>query len=235
MSIHIEAKEGEIAKTVIMSGDPLRAKFIAETYLSEYKLVNKVRNMLMYTGFYNGKRVTVASHGMGMAGAGIYFYELFKFYDVETIIRLGTCGTANPNVKLLDTFLIDSAYTESNYAYIFSKEKTNLEYADFEITNQLYEISNSKNIKLLRGTIMTTDVFDPYVDWKALLDRVPKELDIIGTEMEAFALFHIAKVLNKKAGCLVTVVDSKCTTDIVSTEDRQKTLTNMIEIALELL
>ena len=235
MTPHIEAKKGEIAKTVIISGDPLRAKFIAETYLTDYKLVNRVRNMLMYTGFYNGKEVTVASHGMGMAGAGIYFYELFKFYDVDTIIRIGTCGTANPNVNLLDTFVVDSAYTESNYAYIFSKEKVSLEYPDSNITNKLYEMATQKNIKTLKGTIMTCDVFDPYVDWKAILDRIPPNLNVIGTEMETFALFHIARKLNKKAACLVTVVDSKCKTDIVSSDDRQKSLTNMIEISLGLL
>lgn len=232
---HIEAELGEIAKTVIMSGDPLRAKFIAETYLTDYKLVNKVRNMLMYTGKFNGKDVTIASHGMGMAGAGIYFYELFKFYDVDRIIRIGTCGTANRDINLLDTILVDSSYTESNYAYIFSKEKINFEYADRDLTSKIENIAKEKNIKLLKGTIMTCDVFDPYVDWKAIIDRVPSNINVLGTEMEAFALFHIARILGKKAACLTTVVDSKYIQENISSTDREKSLVDMIEISLDLI
>lgn len=232
---HIEANKGDIAKTVIMSGDPLRAKFIAENYLKDYKLVNKVRNMLMYTGYYNGKEVTVAAHGMGMPSAGIYFYELFNFYDVDTIIRIGTCGTSNKDIDLLQTILIDSSYTESNYAYMFSKEKINFEKANEELTNKLEKIAHNKNINILKGTIMTCDVFDPYVDWKAINERIPECINILGTEMEAFALFHIARVLNKKSACLATVVDSKYRSDIINSSDREKSLTDMIEISLEIL
>ena len=233
MTPHIEAKKEDNAKKVIMSGDPKRAEFIAKKYLTNYKLVNEVRGMLAYTGFYKGQRVTVMGHGMGMAGAGIYFYELFKFYGVDSIIRIGSCGTTLPNIKLLDTILVDKCYTESNYAFVFNKEKVNIELPDINFTNQLENIAFLKNIKIKRGTVMTCDVFDPYVDWKAIMDRVPKDLDVLGTEMEAFALFHIARVLNKKAACLLTVVDSKCTTDLVSSESREKSLTNMIEIALD--
>ena len=232
---HIEASKGEIAKTVIMSGDPLRAKFIAENYLKDYKLVNKVRNMFMYTGYYNGKEVTIASHGMGMPSAGIYFYELFNFYDVDTIIRIGTCGTSNKDIDLLQTILIDSSYTESNYAYMFNKEKISFEKADEKLTNELDKIAHTKNKNILRGTIMTCDVFDPYVDWKAINERIPKDINVLGTEMEAFALFHIARVLNKKAACLATVVDSKYRTEVINSSDREKSLTDMIEISLEVL
>lgn len=230
---HIGAEKGEIATTVIMSGDPLRAKFIAKKYLKDYKVVNKVRNMLAYTGTYKGKEVTVMGHGMGMAGAGIYFYELYKFYGVESIIRLGSCGTTLENVKLLDVLLVDQAYTESNYAYIFSKKNIVLEKADPNLTNQLDNIAKAKNINIHRGTIMSCDVFDPYVDWKAIMERVPKDLKILGTEMEAFALFHIANELDKKCACLLTVVDSKCTPRIISSEDRESSLISMIEIALD--
>ena len=233
MTPHIEAKKEEIAKTVIASGDPLRAKFIAEEYLDDYKLVNKVRGMYAYTGYYKGKRVTVMGHGMGMPGAGIYFYELFKFYDVEKIIRLGSCGTALEEVKLLDTILVTESYTESNYAFIFNKEKKYLESADKELTETLEKTALEKNIKLLKGTVMTCDVFDPYVDWRAIMNRVPDDLTILATEMESFALFYIAKVLNKKAACLLTVVDSKCTTEIVDSKSREVELTSMIEIALD--
>ena len=233
MTPHIEAKKEDIAKTVIASGDPLRAKFIAEEYLDDYKLVNKVRGMYAYTGYYKGKRVTVMGHGMGMPGAGIYFYELFKFYDVEKIIRLGSCGTALEEVKLLDTILVTESYTESNYAFIFNKEKKYLESADKELTEALEKTALEKNIKLLKGTVMTCDVFDPYVDWRAIMNRVPDDLTILATEMESFALFYIAKVLNKKAACLLTVVDSKCTTEIVDSKSREVALTSMIEIALD--
>lgn len=230
---HIGAEKGEIAKTVIMSGDPLRAKFIAKTYLKNYKVVNKVRNMLAYTGTYKGKEITVMGHGMGMAGAGIYFYELFKFYDVDQIIRIGSCGTSLEELKLLDVILVDQAYTESNYSYIFSKKRVNLEKAAVDLTNKLAQVASLKNIKIYRGTAMSCDVFDPYIDWRAIMDRVPDNLKILGVEMEAFALFHIANELGKKSACLLTVVDSKCTPRIISSEDRQSSLISMIEIALD--
>ena len=233
MTPHNEANVGDIAKTVIMAGDPLRAKYIAEKYFTNYKLVNKVRGMYAYTGYYKDKPITVMGHGMGMAGAGIYFYELFKFYDVDLIIRTGTCGTANPNIKLLDLILAEESYTESNYAFIFSKSNINLEKSDVETNNSIEKAALNKNKHLIKGTVMTCDVFDPYVDWKAIYDRIPSNLNVLATEMESFALFHIAKTLNKKAACILTVVDSKCTSDVISAEDREKQLDDMIEIALD--
>ena len=233
MTPHNEAKLGDIAKTVIMSGDPLRAKYIAEKYLSDYKLVNKVRGMYAYTGYYKGKLITVMGHGMGMAGAGIYFYELFKFYDVDLIIRTGTCGTTNPDIKLLDLILVEESYTESNYAFVFSNSNVNLEKSDVETNKAIETAALNKNKHLIKGTAMTVDVFDPYVDWKAMYSRIPDGINILGTEMESFALFHIAKTLNKKAACILTVVDSKCTTELISSEDREKQLNDMIEIALD--
>lgn len=230
---HINAKEEEIAKTVIMSGDPLRAKFIAETYLTDYKLVNTVRNMFAYTGYYKGKRITVMGHGMGMAGSGIYFYELYKFYNVDTIIRIGSCGTFYKDIKLLDIILVESSYTESNFAYLFSKENVHIEYSNKELNEKIRSILNLKNIAFLSGTIMTTDVFDNYVDWREIVNRIPMDLEILGAEMESFALFHIAKDLNKKAACLLSVVDSKFATNVVTSEDREKGLTKMIEVALD--
>ena len=232
MTPHIEAKEGEIAKIVLMSGDPLRAKYIAEKYLKDYKLVNKVRGMYAYTGYYKDKRITIMGHGMGMAGSGIYFYELFKFYDGDVIIRIGTCGTANKNINLLDIILEDGAYTESNYAFVFSKSNTHLEYSSKEISNRIAMEAENKNTKITRGIVLTCDVFDPYVDWRAILSRVPQDIEVVATEMESFALFHIANTLNKKAAALLTVVDSKNTTERVSSEDRERSLDTMIELAL---
>lgn len=233
MTPHIEAKKGEIAKTVIMSGDPLRAKFIAEKYLDDFKIVNKVRGMFAYTGSYKGKEVTIMGHGMGMAGSGIYFYELFKIYDVERIIRVGSCGTFKETVNIFDIILVDEVFTLSNYAYVLSDENTNLEKADLSFNNKVNEAANSKNINLINGTIMTSDVFDAYVDTDVLYSKIPKELDIIGVDMECFALMHIARKLNKSAACLLTVVDSICKKIAASSEDREKALTNMIEVALE--
>lgn len=233
MTPHIEAKKEEISKIVIMSGDPLRAEFIAKNYLKDVKLVNKVRGMLAFTGYYKDTKITVMGHGMGMAGAGIYFFELYKFYDVEKIIRIGSCGTALKSIDLLDIILVDKSYTESNYAYIFSKEKSNLESSSSELNNNIEKAALSKNKKIIKGNVLTCDVFDPYVDWKAILNRVPKSLNILATEMESFALFHIAKRLNKKAACILTVVDSKCTDKIISSDDRENKLVDMIEIALD--
>lgn len=230
---HIEANKEDVAKTVIMPGDPLRAKYIAEKYLKNYKKINSVRNMLGYTGYYNDKKVTVFGSGMGMPSMGIYCYELYKEYDVDTIIRIGSCGTNNPDLKLLDIILSDNAYTESNYAYVFSNNKKHLESSNIETTNNIYNSSLKKEIKVYRGTTMTSDVFDFYVDSKKMYERVPKDIDILGTEMEAFALFHIAKELNKKAACILTVVDSKYENKSISSEEREKSLDDMIEIVLE--
>lgn len=233
MTPHNEAKIDDIAKIVIMAGDPFRVKYIAEKYLSDYRLVNKVRGMYAYTGYYKNKLITVMGHGMGMASAGIYFYELFKFYDVDLIIRTGTCGTANSNINLLDLILAEDSYTESNYAFVFSKDNVHLEKANQTLNKNMEIVASEKNKKLIKGTVMTCDVFDPYVDWKAMYDRIPSNLNILCTEMEAFALFHIARTLNKKAACILTVVDSKCTTKVVSSDDREKQLGDMIEIALD--
>lgn len=233
MTPHIEAEKKDIAKKVIMSGDPLRAEFIAKTYLTDYKLVNKVRGMYAYTGYYKGERITVMGHGMGMAGAGIYFYELFKIYDVDLIIRVGSCGTALEQIKLLDLILVEQSYTESNYAFVFSKQKIQLESSNKELNKKIIDVAINKNVNLKQGNVLTCDVFDPYVDWKAILSRVPSELNVIASEMESFALFHIANVLNKKASCILTVVDSKCTNNVISAKDRETALTSMIEIALD--
>ena len=230
---HNEANVNDIAKNVIMSGDPLRAEYIAKKYLNDTKLVNKVRGMLAFTGYYKNTRITGMGHGMGIAGAGIYFFELYKFYDVELIIRIGSCGTSLKTINLLDIILVDKSYTESNYAYVFSKQKINIEQSSYELNNKIESIAAFKNKKIIKGNVLTCDVFDPYVDWKAILNRVPKELNILATEMESFALFHIASRLKRKAACLLTVVDSKCTDKIISSEDREKKLVDMIEIALD--
>lgn len=233
MTVHIEARPEDVADVVIMPGDPLRAKFIAENYLENPKLINRIRNMFGYTGYYKGKRVTVMGSGMGMPSMGIYAYELFKFYDVKKIIRVGSCGGYEPNLKLFDLILVDNAYTESNFAYTFSSSTEKTMYASKELTDKIEETAKKINIKLVRGTILSNDAFDPYIDIDSLLKRVPNDIHYLGAEMEAFALFHVANLCHKDAACLVTVVDLPRTKEEVSAEERQKSLQTMIELALE--
>ena len=225
---HIKCNKEDISKIVLMPGDPLRAKFIAQTYLKDYKLVNSVRNMLAYTGFYKGKKIAVFSSGMGMASMGIYCYELYKFFDVKYIIRIGSCGSTDKDVKLLDTILSTSSYTETNFSYTYSSVNVN-EVNSSEYLNNII-INKNKNIK--RGKTVCSMVFDAYIDNQ---DEYNKRLpqNVLAVEMEAFALFYIAKLLNKEATCLLTVSDSLHDKKQISSSDRQLKLKEMIEIALE--
>lgn len=225
---HIKCNKEDISNIVLMPGDPLRAKFIAQTYLKDYKLVNSVRNMLAYTGFYKGKKITVFSSGMGMASMGIYCYELYKFFDVKYIIRIGSCGSTDKDVKLLDTILSTSSYTETNFSYTYSSVNVN-EVNSSEYLNNII-INKNKNIK--KGKTVCSMVFDAYIDNQ---DEYNKRLpqNVLAVEMEAFALFYIAKLLNKEATCLLTVSDSLHDKKQISSSDRQLKLKEMIEIALE--
>ena len=229
---HIKANKDDIAKIVLMPGDPLRAKFIAEKYLDDYKLVNSVRNVLAYTGFYKGVKVTVFSSGMGIPSMGIYCYELYKFFHVDYILRIGSCGSTNKGVRVSDIVLSTCSYTESNFAYEYNEEKIKEVNSSEYMNNIIINVSNNKNIDLKVGKTLCSEVFDPYVPNHELFEKRLKE-DIIASEMEAFALFYIAKLLSKKASCLLTVSDSMYDKRIISTEDRQTGLTNMIELALE--
>lgn len=234
MTIHCNANKNDIEKNVLMPGDPLRAKYIAENFLTDVKLVNTVRNMLAYTGKYGDKKVTVFSSGMGMPSMGIYCYELYKFYDVENIIRIGSCGVYTPDIDLLDTILVDKTYTEGNFAYEWNSNDCHLMQADEGLNASIEEVAKKLNIPYIKGNTLCSDCFDGYLDdLNALLNRLPKDLNIIGAEMEAFALFYIAKYLNKKASCLLTVVDSLAKKQSSTVEEREKSLNNMIKLALE--
>lgn len=229
---HNEANVGEIAKTVLMSGDPLRVKKIAETYLDNYRLVNSVRNIYAYTGTYKGKEVTIMAHGMGIPSMGIYAYELFKFYDVENIIRLGSCGGYTEDLNLLDIILVKNSYTESNFAYTLNDERVYHSSSNEELNNKMIEYANNNGIKLVQGDVFSTDCFDWYVkDINILLNRLPK--GVIAAEMESFALFYLAKMFNRKASCLLTVVDSHYRKEELSAEERENKLDKMSLIALE--
>ena len=232
MSIHINAKKEDISNVVLMPGDPLRAKYIAENFLSDVKLINEVRNMFGYTGYYKGKMVTVFSSGMGIPSVGIYAYELFKFYDVKKIIRIGTCGTIHKDVKLLDVVLADSAYSVSTFPLLFDGD-TDKEYPASSLLNNL--ISNKAvelGSNIHRGKIITSDVFDPYVDHDKFISNFPNE-EFMASEMEAFGLFYLAKKLGRDATCLLTVVDSKYDKRSLTSEEREQSLNEMITLALE--
>ena len=230
---HIEAKKGDIAKTVLMPGDPLRAKMIAEKYLVNYRLVNSVRNILAYTGTYKGKEVTVFASGMGIPSVGIYSYELFHFYDVENIIRIGTCGANREDIKLLDVILAESAYSLSTFAQVFDGTEDKVMPASGELNQKIEQSALMNHIPLKKGMIITSDVFNVYVDMVEYMKKYPADLETLASEMEAFGLFFMAQKLNKKASCLLTVVDSPYDEREVSSQDRQNSLDTMIKIALD--
>lgn len=231
---HNEANIGDIAKTVIMPGDPLRAKYIAENFLEDAKLVNKVRNILAYTGKYNGKEITVMASGMGMPSMGIYCYELYKFYGVENIIRIGSCGGYIPELKLFDIILADNVFSESNFALTLNNDNCHIASSDKNLTDNIENTAIKNNISIHRGNTVCTDCFDVYMtDVNKFLERIPENFNPLGAEMEAFALFYLAKMLNKKAACLMSVVDSKFIKDVATSEEREKGLNTMIKLALD--
>lgn len=231
---HNEAKFEEIAKTVIMPGDPLRAKYIAENFLENYKLVNSVRGMYAYTGTYKGKEITVMAHGMGMPSVGIYSYELYKYYNVENIIRIGSCGSYKPELKLFDIVLSENVFSESNFALTLNNEDCHIVASDSTLNTIIKETAKEANINIYSGNTVCTDCFDLYMtDVNQFLARVPDGFNPVSAEMEAFALFYVAKLLNKKSACLMSVVDSKFIKDVATPEERQTGLNNMIKLALE--
>ena len=231
---HNEANLGDIAKTVIMPGDPLRAKYIAENFLEDAKLVNSVRGIYAYTGKYKGNEISVMASGMGMPSMGIYSYELYKFYEVENIIRIGSCGGYKPDLKLFDIILAENTFSESNFALTLNNEDCHIVSSSKDLNTIIIDSSKENNINIHVGNTVCTDCFDVYMtDVNQFLARVPNNFNPISAEMEAFALFYVAKILNKKATCLMSVVDSKYIKEIATPEERQTGLNNMIKLALE--
>ncbi len=234
MTPHISSKKEDIAKIVLCPGDPLRAKYIAENFLENAREVNSVRNMLAYTGNYKGKEITVFASGMGMPSMGIYCYELFKFYDVETIIRIGSCGAYDESLNIFDTILVEKSYTEGNFAKALNNADCHLIEADKNVNDLIKKTADANNIKCISANVLCSECFDYYIeDINILLKRLPKDLKISAAEMESFALFYTAKYLNKKAACLLTVVDSHYKKQEISAEEREKSLNDMITVALE--
>lgn len=231
---HNEANLGDIAKTVIMPGDPLRSKYIAENFLDKYKLVNSVRGIYAYTGKYKGKELTVMASGMGMPSIGIYSYELYKFYEVENIIRIGSCGGYKPDLKLFDIILAENTFSESNFALTLNNEDCHIVSSSTELNKVIVDSAKENNINIHVGNTVCTDCFDCYMtDVNQFLSRIPNDFNPLSAEMEAFALFYVAKILNKKAACLMSVVDSTYIKEIATPEERQTGLNNMIKLSLE--
>ena len=234
MSTHIGASREDISNIVLMPGDPMRAKMIAEKYLTNAKVVNTIRGMYGFTGYFQNKRITVMASGMGNASMGIYSYELFKFYGVEKIIRLGSCGSYSKDINLLDIILVDKSYTESNFSYTLNNEHVNLAESSKNLTDLVEKVAKRENINIVRGNVCSSDCFDWYMtDLSKFLERLPKDLNIIAAEMESFALFYIAKLLNKEAACLLTVVDSHAKKEELTAEQRQNSIDKMTILALE--
>ena len=229
---HNEANKEDIAKKVIMPGDPLRAKYIADTYLENYKPVNKIRNIYAYTGTYKGQKVTIMASGMGVPSMGIYSYELFKFYDVDEIIRIGTCGSFNKDIKLRDVILSKGAYSKTYFPKLLDNNDVDYVESDNDLNEKILNIAKNKNINIKYGKTITSDVFDLYCDDAEIFESNYSD-EYLSVEMEAFALFYVAKKFNKKAACLMTAVDSKYDKGSISPEERQTSLDEMIILALD--
>lgn len=229
MTPHIEAKIDEIAKDVIMPGDPLRCKMIAEKYLTDYKLVNSVRNQLAYTGYYKGKKVTIFSSGMGNPSMGIYSYELYSVYNVENIIRVGSCGAFRKDLNLYEIILVENSYSPSTYYYELTKENNRILPGNKFLNNEIKKTASKLNIKINLGNVYCTDVFYNDVDKEYLSTN----FNCLATEMESFALFSNALKLGKKASTILTVSDNLITKEETTAQERQNSFNQMIELALE--
>lgn len=230
---HNKAEVGSIAKTVLMPGDPLRAKFIADTFLENVEQFNTVRNMFGYTGTYQGKKISVMGSGMGMPSIGIYSYELYKFYGVENIIRIGSAGAYTDTLELFDTVLVDSSWSESSFALAQNGYSEDVTYPSVELNDRLEAAANTLNIPVIKARIHSSDVFyhEDNVDGH---EDFFKKHGCVCVEMESFALFHNATVLGKNAACLLTISDSLVSHKVTTAQERETSFTNMMQIALQM-
>lgn len=227
---HIQAKEGEIAKTVLMPGDPLRAKFIADNFLTDVKQYNFTRNMFGFTGKYNGKEISVQGSGMGIPSIAIYSYELYSFYGIENIIRIGSAGAYADDLDLGDILFASGASTDSNFMEQYNLPGTFAPIADFSLLRKGIESAEKLGIKYKVGNVVSTDAF--YHDRPDCNDKW-KSMGVLAVEMEAAGLYCNAAKLGKKALCMLTVSDHIYKGTALSADDREKTFTDMMKIALE--
>lgn len=228
MSVHINTKKENIAKTVIMPGDPLRVKYIAEKYLTNVSLVNKTRLCLAYTGLYKDRLVTVMASGMGMPSMAIYSYELFNEFDVDKIIRVGSCGSYYEEIRPRDIILVEKAFTLSNFAYQYDKENVNIIEGSSNLNKKIIDTAFKKKLDIRIGNINTSDLFyNKYENPKI------RENFCLGVEMETFALFYMAKKFSKEASSILTVSDNLVTKEELTSEEREKTFDEAITLALD--
>lgn len=230
---HINAKDGAFAKTVLMPGDPKRAEWIANTFLTDVERVTDVRNIFGYTGYYNGKKVSVMASGMGHPSIGIYSHELYTGYGVETIIRIGTCGSYQPEIKLFDIIVAIGSSTDSSWSNQFNLLGGTLSaVGNFDLAVKARDEAHAKKITTHVGSVLSADVFydDDRESWKKWA-----RLGVLGVEMESYALYTTAAKLKKKALCLLTVTDSFTDHSRIATvEERQVGLEKMVKVALEI-
>ncbi|WP_443863585.1 purine-nucleoside phosphorylase [Fusobacterium ulcerans] len=229
---HNQAKLGDIAKNVLMPGDPLRAKFIAETFLTNVRQVNSVRNMLAFTGEYKGKEITVMASGMGMPSIGIYSYELYTVYGVENIIRVGSAGSYVEKLNIYDVVLADSAWSESTFAHTQNGFEGDTILPSAQLNKKILETAERLGVKVHLDKIHSSDVFYRESNVDGYKELYAKH-GCTCVEMESFALFHNAAVLGKNAACLLTISDSFVTKQETTSEERQSSFVNMMKVALE--
>ena len=231
---HIAAEPGDFAKTVLMPGDPLRAQFIAETFLQDVRQVTAVRGMLGFTGTYQGRPISVMGSGMGMPSIGIYSYELFKFYGVDNIVRIGSAGSYTDKAKLFDVVLASGAVSESSYALTQSGFEGHITFPSRDLNEKLRASAARCGIPLIEGSVHSSDVFyrQPSDAKPTYWEKLRDEQGCLCVEMESFALFANAQVLGKQAACLLTISDSFVSPEITTAEQRQKSFTDMMKVAL---
>ncbi|AZB21555.1 purine-nucleoside phosphorylase [Kaistella haifensis] len=230
MSVHIAAKKGEIAKTVLQPGDPLRAKYIADNFMEEVKLVSQTRNIFYYTGLYKGKEISVGASGMGIPSIGIYSFELYTEYEVDTIIRIGTCGAYNTDLKLFDLLNVENSASESTYAKFAWGIDDELIKSQGNVFDNINQTAEKLSLKIQTTNIHTSDIFYRKDE---NLPAIAAKYNCTAVEMEAFALFANAQYLGKNAATILTVSDVIPTREKISADEREKALKPMIELALE--
>lgn len=230
MTTHNEAKENDFAKVVLMSGDPLRVKYIAENFMEDVRLVNKVRGMLAYTGKYKEKEISVMGHGMGIPSMGIYSYELYKFYNVETIIRMGSCGGYIEDLNLKDMILVDNVYSESTFGESFNGKTDHFIKSENSCNDLIFETAKELDLHIRSGNIHCSDTF---YSTSTNIKELYEKHGCLAVEMETYGLFTVANELNKKASCILSVSDSLVRPEKLTPEERQINLNNMIKLGLE--
>lgn len=229
---HISAPEGAFAKTVLMAGDPLRAKFVADTYLTDARMVTSVRNMYGFTGLYKGKPVSVMGSGMGMPSIGIYSWELYSVYGVENIIRFGSAGSYTDSLRLMDVVLARSAYSDSTYALMQNGCTDKILLPSPALNSHIQSTADALHIPLKTAAVHSSDVFYTDDNRETYL-QIRRRTRTDCVEMESFALFHNANALHRQAATLLTISDSFCSKEHISAQQRQTALLTMIELALE--